>query len=135
MTTDMLPRDREPVIRVLAMPTDTNAAGDIFGGWIMSQVDIAGSITAFRRARGRVVTVAVNSFEFHKPVFVGDLISCYSEVIRVGRTSLSVKVEVYAERDRQQEECVKVTEAVLTFVAVDTQRKPRVVPRDDGPAG
>jgi len=132
MTTDSLPQDREPTIRVLAMPTDTNAAGDIFGGWIMSQVDIAGSITAFRRARGRVVTVAVNSFEFHKPVFVGDLISCYAHVIRIGRTSLSVKVEVYAERNRQQEECIKVTEAVLTFVAVDEQRKPRVVPRETG---
>jgi acyl-CoA thioesterase YciA len=130
MTTDTLPQDREPTIRVLAMPTDTNAAGDIFGGWIMSQVDIAGSIAAFRRAQGRVVTVAVNSFEFHQPVFVGDLISCYTEVIRVGRTSLSVRVEVYAERNRQQEECIKVTEAVLTFVAVDEQRKPRVVPRD-----
>jgi len=134
MTTDSLPRDREPTIRVLAMPTDTNAAGDIFGGWIMSQVDIAGSITAFRRARGRVVTVAVNSFEFHKPVFVGDLISCYAHVIRIGRTSLAVKVEVYAERNRQQEECIKVTEAVLTFVAVDEQRKPRIVPREDGEA-
>ncbi len=132
MTTDTLPQDREPTIRVLAMPTDTNAAGDIFGGWIMSQVDIAGSITAFRRARGRVVTVAVNSFEFHQPVFVGDLISCYGQVIRIGRTSLSVKVEVYAERNRQQEECIKVTEAVLTFVAVDEQRKPRVVPREAG---
>ena len=131
MSTDILPRDREPTIRVLAMPTDTNAAGDIFGGWIMSQVDIAGSITAFRRARGRVVTVAVNSFEFHQPVFVGDLISCYAEVSRIGRTSLAVKVEVYAERNRQQEECIKVTEAVLTFVAVDERRKPRVVPRDD----
>jgi len=134
MTTDSLPRDRDPAIRVLAMPTNTNAAGDIFGGWIMSQVDIAGSITAYRRAKGRVVTVAVNSFEFHQPVFVGDLISCYAEVIRVGRTSLSVKVEVYAERNRQQEECIKVTEAVLTFVAVDEQRKPRVVPRDEGEA-
>ena len=132
---DSLPRDREPTIRVLAMPTNTNAAGDIFGGWIMSQVDIAGSITAFRRARGRVVTVAVNSFEFHQPVFVGDLISCYAEVIRIGRTSLSVKVEVFAERNRQQEECIKVTEAVLTFVAVDEQRKPRVVPRDAGGDG
>jgi len=134
MTNDTLPKDREPTIRVLAMPTDTNAAGDIFGGWIMSQVDIAGSITAFRRARGRVVTVAVNSFEFHKPVFIGDLISCYAEVIRIGRTSLAVKVEVYAERNRQVEECIKVTEAVLTFVAVDEQRKPRVVPRDEGHA-
>ena len=134
MSIDCLPRDREPTIRVLAMPTNTNAAGDIFGGWIMSQVDIAGSITAFRRARGRVVTVAVNSFEFHKPVFVGDLISCYAHVIRIGRTSLAVKVEVYAERNRQQEECIKVTEAVLTFVAVDEQRKPRIVPREDGEA-
>jgi acyl-CoA thioesterase YciA len=124
MTTECLPQDREPAIRVLAMPTDTNAA-----------VDIAGSITAFRRARGRVVTVAVNSFEFHQPVFVGDLISCYGDVIRVGRTSLAVKVEVYAERNRQQEECIKVTEAVLTFVAVDERRKPRVVPRDEAEDG
>ena len=131
MTTDSLPQDRDPTIRVLAMPTDTNAAGDIFGGWIMSQGDIAGSITAFRRARGRVVTVAVNSFEFHQPVFVGDLISCYAEVTRIGRTSLSVRVEVYAERNRQKEECIKVTEATLTFVAVDEQRKPRVVPREE----
>jgi len=131
MTTDTLPSDREPTIRVLAMPTDTNAAGDIFGGWIMSQVDIAGSIAAFRRARGRVVTVAVNSFEFHQPVFVGDLISCYAEVIRIGRTSLSVRVEVYAERNRRSEECIKVTEATLTFVAVDENRKPRVVPREE----
>ena len=131
MTMDALPQDREPTIRVLAMPTDTNAAGDIFGGWIMSQVDIAGSIVAYRRARGRVVTVAVNSFEFHQPVFVGDLISCYAEVTRIGRTSLSVRVEVYAERNRQKEECIKVTEATLTFVAVDEQRKPRVVPREE----
>jgi acyl-CoA thioesterase YciA len=131
MTMDRLPQDREPTIRVLAMPTDTNAAGDIFGGWIMSQVDIAGSIAAYRRARGRVVTVAVNSFEFHQPVFVGDLISCYAEVTRVGRTSLTLRVEVYAERNRQQEECIKVTEATLTYVAVDEQRKPRVVPRDE----
>jgi acyl-CoA thioesterase YciA len=123
-----LPEDREPTIRVLAMPTDTNAAGDIFGGWIMSQVDIAGSIAAYRRARGRVVTVAVNSFEFHQPVFVGDLISCYAEVIRIGRTSLSVKVEVYAERNRKVEECIKVTEALLTYVAVGEDRRPRVVP-------
>ena len=129
MTMDALPQDREPTIRVLAMPTDTNAAGDIFGGWIMSQVDIAGSIVAYRRARGRVVTVAVNSFEFHQPVFVGDLISCYAEVTRIGRTSLSVQVEVYAERNRQQEECIKVTQATLTYVAVGEDRKPRVVPQ------
>jgi acyl-CoA thioesterase YciA len=131
MSNDNLPRDREPTIRVLAMPTDTNAAGDIFGGWIMSQVDIAGSIAAYRRARGRVVTVAVNSFEFHQPVFVGDLVSCYTEVVRVGRTSLAVKVEVYAERNRQAEECIKVTEALLTFVAVGEDRRPRVVPPEE----
>jgi acyl-CoA thioesterase YciA len=126
-TPDRLPAERQPTIRVLAMPTDTNAAGDIFGGWIMSQVDIAGSIAAYRRAGGRVVTVAVNSFQFHQPVFVGDLISCYADVVRVGRTSLTVLVEVYAERSRGTEEAIKVTEATLTYVAVDLQRKPRPV--------
>lgn len=119
--------DHPPTLRVLAMPTNTNAAGDIFGGWIMSQVDIAGSIAAYRRAKGRVVTVAVNSFQFHQPVFVGDLISCYADVTRVGRTSLTVRVEVYAERNRLVEECIKVTEATLTFVAVDGNRRPRPV--------
>lgn len=123
-----LPADRQPTIRVAAMPADTNAAGDIFGGWIMSQVDIAGSIEAHRRAQGRVVTVAVNSFHFHQPVFVGDLISCYTEVERVGRTSLTIRVEVYAERNRQAEECIKVTEATLTYVAVGEDRRPRPVP-------
>lgn len=122
----MLP-EHPPTLRVLAMPTDTNAAGDIFGGWIMSQVDIAGSIAAYRRAAGRVVTVAVNSFQFHQPVYVGDLVSCYAEVTRVGRTSLTVHVEVFAERNRRIEECIKVTEATLTYVAIDKQRKPRPV--------
>lgn len=115
-----------PTIRVVAMPADANAAGDIFGGWIMSQVDIAGSVVAIRRAAGRVVTVAVNSFEFHQPVFVGDLISCYADVTRVGNTSLTVEVTVYAERDRV-ERPIKVTQAVLTYVAVDDSRKPRPV--------
>jgi len=123
-----LPQDRDPTLRIVAMPTDTNASGDIFGGWIMSQVDIAASIAALRRAQGRVVTVAVNSFEFHRPVFVGDLISCYAEVTRVGRTSLTVEVEVFAERNRQPDDCIKVTQATLTFVAVDEQRQPRPVP-------
>lgn len=128
MISPCLPQDRDPTLRIVAMPTDTNASGDIFGGWIMSQVDIAASIAALRRAKGRVVTVAVNSFEFHRPVFVGDLISCYAEVMRVGRTSLTVEVEVYAERNRQQDDCIKVTQATLTFVAVDDQRRPRPVP-------
>jgi len=120
--------DKQPAIRVAAMPADTNSAGTIFGGWIMSQVDIAGSIIALERARGRVVTVAVNSFEFHQPVFVGDLISCYAEVIKVGRTSITVKVEVYAQRNPGNPETIKVTEAELTYVALDENRKPRSIP-------
>lgn len=123
--------DREPSTRVLAMPADTNASGDIFGGWIMAQVDIAGAVAAYRRARGRVATVAVNSFQFHRPVFVGDLVSCYAEVTKVGNTSLTVHVDVFAERDRGNHECERVTEADLVYVAVDAERRPRPVPKDD----
>lgn len=121
--------DRQPTIRVVARPADTNAGGDIFGGWIMSQVDIAGSIAAYRRAQGRVVTVAVDSLQFHQPVFVGDLISCYADVIRVGRSSITVQVEVFAERDRGGIQHLKVTEARVTYVAIDEARRPRPVPR------
>ena len=122
-----LPTDKEPTLRLVPMPADSNSSGDIFGGWVMSQVDIAGSIPAIRRARGRVVTVAVNSFVFRKPVMVGDIVSLYAEVVKVGRTSITVNVEVYAQRNPVKEECVKVTEATLTYVAVDTERRPRVV--------
>jgi acyl-CoA thioesterase YciA len=122
--------DKQPAIRVVAMPKDTNAAGSIFGGWIMSQVDLAASIAALERAKGRVVTVAVNSFEFKEPVFVGDLISCFSDVTKVGNTSITVKVEVYAQRDPEHVKTVKVTEAELTFVALDKNRKPRRVPKE-----
>lgn len=122
-----LPKDREPTLRVVPMPADSNSTGDIFGGWVMSQVDIAGSIPAIRLARGRVATVAVNSFVFRQPVMVGDVVSFYAEVIKVGRTSVTVSVEVYAQRNPVKEECVKVTEATLTYVAVDNQRRPRVV--------
>jgi len=118
----------ELAIRVMAMPADTNAAGDIFGGWLMSQVDIAGSIIARRRANGRIVTVAVDSFQFHQPVFVGDLISCYARVTRVGRTSLTVNVKAYAERQGATHERIQVTAADLTYVAVDEQRRPRPLP-------
>jgi acyl-CoA thioesterase YciA len=128
---DQLPLDRQPTTRVLAMPADTNPAGDIFGGWIMSQVDIAGSVVATRQARGNIVTVAVNEFQFHKPVYVGDLISCYAEVVKIGNTSMTVFVEVFAERGRKKEECVKVTQATLTYVAVDENRKPRPVPKEE----
>lgn len=125
MTKHTLP-DKPPTMRLLARPTDTNYAGDIFGGWIMSQVDLAGSIVAARRASGRIVTVAVNAFHFKKPVFVGDLISCYASINKVGNTSISVFVEVYAERNLGNE-CIKVTEATLTYVAVDSHGEPRPV--------
>lgn len=121
-----LPSGRDPVLRVVPMPSDVNSTGDIFGGWIMAQVDIAGSIPAFRLARGRVATIAVNSFLFKQPVMVGDLVSFYAEVARVGRTSITVNVEVYAERGVYHE-VVKVTEATLTYVAVGPDRRPRPV--------
>jgi acyl-CoA thioesterase YciA len=123
----VLPAGKEPTLRVVPMPADSNPSGDIFGGWAMSQVDIAGSIPAIRTARGRVATVAVNSFVFRQPVMVGDLVSFYAEVIKIGRTSITVEVEVYAQRNPEKEETVKVTEATLTYVAVDAQRRPRVV--------
>ena len=121
--------DEPPTMRLPAQPRDTNAAGDIFGGWIMSQVDLAGAIVASRRARGRVVTVAVNSFQFHQPVYVGDLISCYASVEKTGNTSITVFVEVFAERYPSRTECIKVTEATLTYVAVDDNCKPRPLNR------
>ncbi len=118
---------KDPTLRVIPMPADANHTGDIFGGWIMSQVDLAGSIQAARLAQGRVATVAVNSFVFRQPVFVGDVVSFYAEVVKVGRTSITVDVEVYAQRRPEKELCVKVTEATLTYVAVDENRQPRVV--------
>ena len=124
-----LPPDEQPVLRIVPMPADTNAHGTIFGGWVMAQVDIAGSIPAWDRAQGPVVTVAVNSFTFKEPVFVGDVVSFYAKVIKVGRTSVTVDVEVFAQRGRShRKDVVKVTEAQLTYVAVDEKRQPRKVP-------
>jgi acyl-CoA thioesterase YciA len=126
------PKERPPTLRVVPTPADTNPWGDIFGGWIMSQVDIAGGLVAQQRAHGRVTTVAVNAFQFRKPVYVGDIISCYAHVVRVGRTSITVDVEVFADRPglgtRLEEEWVKVTEATLTYVAIDEHRRPTAVP-------
>lgn len=122
---------RMPQLRVMPMPADANIHGDVFGGWIMSQVDIAGAIPATRRTNGRVATIAVNSFLFKQPVFVGDLLSFYAEVVKVGRTSITIYVEVYAERNRLEADTVKVTEATLTYVATDEHRKPRVIPTLD----
>jgi acyl-CoA thioesterase YciA len=118
---------KEPVLRVVPMPADVNQHGDIFGGWIMAQVDIAGGVVAARRARGRVATVAVNSFTFKQPVLVGDLVTFYAEITKVGQTSVTVAVEVFAQRNPDDLVTVKVTEASLTYVAVGADRRPRVV--------
>jgi acyl-CoA thioesterase YciA len=124
-----LPEGRMPVLRVPARPRDANMGGTIFGGWIMSHVDIAGSIPALERARGAVVTRAVDSFEFKKPVFIGDLVSCYADIVSTGKTSIKVRVEVYADRMHEGEtDRVKVTEATLVYVAIDENGKPRHLP-------
>ena len=122
-----LPKDRIPSLRVVPMPADANHNGDIFGGWIMSQVDIAGGIVAGRLARGRVATVAVNEFVFKEPVQIGDVLSLYAAVERIGNTSITVDVEVYAERGHEDPKVVKVTEATLTFVAIDREGRSRPV--------
>ena len=124
-----LPVDKELVLRVVPMPADSNANGDIFGGWIMAQVDIAGSILPVRITKGRVTTVAVNQFIFKQPVTMGDLLSFYASVERIGNTSITVRVEVYAERNPADVQVVKVTEANLTFVAIDREGKPRQIPK------
>jgi acyl-CoA thioesterase YciA len=118
----------EPVLRVVPMPSDVNPAGDIFGGWVMAQVDIAGAIPALRRARGRIATVAVNSFLFKEPISVGDVVSFYAMIVKVGRTSITVDVQVFAERDPAHPFVVKVTEAILTYVCLDNEGRKRVVP-------
>ena len=122
-------KTREPAVRTLAMPADTNPSGDIFGGWIMAQMDIAGGIVAGQRAQGRVATVAVNAMEFHQPVYVGDLASCYADVTRVGRSSITVRVETIVRRRRTGEN-VKVTEGIFVYVALDADGNPRPVPRE-----
>jgi acyl-CoA thioesterase YciA len=125
-----LPGDRQLVMRVMPMPADANGNGDIFGGWIMAQVDLAGAVLPARIAKGRIATVAVNQFIFKQPVSIGDLLSFYAHVERVGRTSITVRVEVYAERNPANLHVVKVTEANLTYVAIDTQGQPRALPRN-----
>ena len=125
-----LPQDKDLVLRVIAMPSDANANGDIFGGWIMAQVDIAGAVLPARIAKGRIVTVAVNEFIFKQPVSISDLLSFYAKVERIGKTSVTVNVEVYAERNPANLHVVKVTEANLTYVAIDRDGKPRAIPTD-----
>jgi acyl-CoA thioesterase YciA len=125
-----MPTDKELVLKVIPMPADSNANGDIFGGWVMAQVDLAGSVIPARLAKGRIATVAVNQFIFKQAVKIGDLLSFFAEVERVGTTSVTVKVEVYAQRMRQPEPVIKVTEANLTYVAIDMDGKPRPLPRE-----
>ena len=122
------PSDRgPPVIRTVAMPADTNPAGDIFGGWLMAQMDLAAGNVAARRARGRCATISVEAMTFHRPVFVGDEVSLYAWIVKVGRSSIRIQVEVWR-REREGEETMKVTEGLFTFVAIGTDRRPRDVP-------
>ena len=118
---------KEPVLRVVPMPSDMNPSGDIFGGWVMAQVDIAGSIPALRLARGRIATVAVNSFLFKQPISVGDVVSFYAEVVKLGKTSITVDVQVYAERNPANPFVVRVTEAQLTYVALNKDGSKRLL--------
>ena len=120
-------RQLQPAVRTLAMPADTNPSGDIFGGWLLAQMDIAAGMVAFTRARGRIATVAVDAMTCHQPVLVGDIVSCYADVVRIGRTSMTLQVEAWARRGHTGEE-IKVTEAKFTFVAIDENRRPRPVP-------
>ena len=120
---------REPTLRVMPMPADMNGNGDIFGGWVMAQCDVAAAIPAMRRARGRIATVAVNSFRFKQPISVGDIVSFYAEIVSVGRTSITVDVQVFAERHPANPVVVKVTEAQLTYVAINEDGSKREVPQ------
>lgn len=124
-----LPQGRELVLKVIPMPADTNGNGDIFGGWVMAQVDLAGSVLPARHVQGRMATVAVNQFIFKQPVRVGDILSFFAHVERIGNTSITVQVEVFAESFRTQGKYVKVTEASLTYVAIDDQGRPRPIPK------
>jgi len=123
-----LPADEELVLKVIPMPADCNANGDIFGGWVMAKVDQAGAVIPARYAKGRIATVAVNEFVFKQPVRIGDILSFYARLVRVGRSSVTVKVGVYAERISDQGQYIKVTEATLTYVAIDDQGRPRELP-------
>lgn len=120
--------DRGPAIRAIAMPADTNPNGDIFGGWLLAQMDVAGGMVAVRRAQGRVATVGIEAMTFHQPVFVGDEVSCFATIEKVGRTSMRVRIETWVRRERTGSEPIKVTEGVFTYVAIGIDRRPREVP-------
>src|SRR6516165_9398411 len=121
------PPDGEPALRAIAMPADANPFGDIFGGWLLAQMDLAGGTVATRRAKGRTATVAITAMSFHRPVFIGDEVTCYAEIVSIGRTSITVKLESWVRRGTGEEK-IKVTEGIFTYVAVDRERRPRPVP-------
>lgn len=121
------PPETEPALRAIAMPADANPFGDIFGGWLLSQMDLAGGTVATRRAKGRTATIAITGMSFHRPVFIGDEVTCYAEIVRIGTSSITVKIESWARR-RTGDEHVPVTEGTFTYVAVDADRRPRPVP-------
>lgn len=127
---DVTPKELNsgPALRTIAMPADTNPNGDIFGGWLLAQMDLAGGVVALRRAGGRVATVGIEAMTFHKPVIVGDEVSCFAHVEKVGRTSIRVRVETWVKRPRHEDEAIKVTEGVFTYVAIGEDRKPREIP-------
>ena len=127
MNADTAPKQQTPSLRTVAMPADANPSGDIFGGWIMSQMDIAGAIFASYVVRGRLVTVAVDSMTFHLPVFIGDQVSCYCEIIKIGNTSISVRIETWVRRKHTKQEHLKVTEAAFTYVCIDENREPKAI--------
>lgn len=129
---DVTPKELNsgPALRTIAMPADTNPNGDIFGGWLLAQMDLAGGVVALRRAGGRVATVGIEAMTFHKPVIVGDEVSCFAHVEKVGRTSIRVRVETWVKRPRDGDEAIKVTEGVFTYVAIGEDRKPRDVPSE-----
>lgn len=125
-----LPPNQHLAIRTIAMPRDTNPKGDVFGGWLVSQMDLAAGTIASIRAKGRTVTIAIDALIFHKPVFIGDEVSCYVEIIRIGRTSITLKVEAWVRRALSND-TLKVTEGTFTFVAIDTEGRPRPVPKSE----
>lgn len=132
---DHQPTDKgPPVVRTIAMPSDTNPAGDIFGGWLMGQMDLAAGNVAARRSRGRCATISVEAMTFHRPVIVGDEVSIYAWIVKVGRTSMGIQVEVWR-RERESEVTMKVTEGLFTFVAIGADRRPRPIPPEGDEAG
>ncbi len=128
MNQDTPPANEAPALRTLAMPSDANPNGDIFGGWVLAQMDLAGAVPAIQRAKGRIATVAVEAMRFHQPIFIGDLVSCYARITGEGTTSMTVRIETWVARAPQRDEEVMVTEGTFVYVAIDDAGRPRRLP-------